>query len=65
MYIQVRHLTRMPIGNGLGKDCGLNRRRMAAFPCPGNFNLFNSAILAFCARNTAMQVGFELKEKFK
>jgi len=28
MYIQVRHLIHMSTGNDLGRDCGLNRRRM-------------------------------------
>jgi hypothetical protein len=34
----------------------------AALPCPGYFDLFNTAFLAFRARDTTVQVGFKLKE---
>jgi len=34
----------------------------AALPCPRHFDLFNTAFLAFRARDTTVQIGLELKE---
>lgn len=44
-------------------DHGIHEQRESAtFSSPGNLDLFHSAIFAFGARNTTMNVGFKLKK---